>query len=367
MKKIELTKSMIDEVHEKGITLNQVLEPLDVLEAGSNLKLDAVQRQMVMHGFTKNISLEEVKKDKNKRILLWEFMQRAIMEAVDGKVGGKGRFSILTEDGNAVIFPDTIETDVKTAIGQGDNYLALSDIVAINKNVEQTVVKNAYFNMTKLAASKVGRKRVKELGKFPVASIEVGTASTSLYKYGRKVKISYEAERSMQVDELKLALYAIAFQWQVDMVSDAVAVLLSGASDHNVATGGTIAYLDLLNLDLNYGKPFNPTVYIANTTGLGKIFAITQFQDSRLFDTAKSGIWPAPFGRKLRRFDSSDLDEDVLSIDSRFALRQLTQSGSVIREADKVIDGQWNEIVISLVRGWDLMHSGARLKLDFAA
>jgi hypothetical protein len=243
----------------------------------------------------------------------------------------------------------------------------LNDIVAIRKNVDSDVVKNAYVDMDKVAASRINRKRVVETGKFPTVQIASGSKTTNLYKYGRTVKISYEAQRRMQINELQLALNMIAFQWESDMIDDAANVLLTGASNSDVASMGTLAYTDMLNLDLNYDKPFAPTVYIANSTGLGKIFSISQFQDSRLFDTAKTGQWPAPFGRKLRRWDNTDLNKKLLTADARFALRQLTEKGSIIQEANKVIDGQWDAIAISLVRGWDLMFGGSRRTLTYSS
>lgn len=58
----------------------------------------------------------------------------------------------------------------------------------------------------------------------------------------------------------------------------------------------------------------------------------------------------------MKRHDTSTvLANKILGVDTAFALEEVTEAGSMIQETDRVIDGQWNEITISVVRGYAKM------------
>lgn len=99
----------------------------------------------------------------------------------------------------------------------------------------------------------------------------------------------------------------------------------------------------------------------------------TQYTDTRLdasrkrvTDTARTGNWGLMLGNQLKLADLSVLSDKVLSVDSRFALEQVTEKGSMIQDEERVADGQWDAIIISIVTGFGKMFDGAVKQLDYA-
>ncbi|MCD4828812.1 MAG: hypothetical protein K8R90_05205 [Candidatus Cloacimonetes bacterium] len=326
--KIDLSADLYRKANEQNKTFTEALEEIDPSGDYPDSTLDAFERQMAVRGLVV----------RGKRSLTAHGQRSVSLE-------------VMYDKDNRVLFPELISRTVRKGLVLGRNSVNLDDIVAVHTPISGEVVKQVKFDTEQVSASRTGRRRVAEGGKFPLVTVSTGDKTIQARKFGRLLKISSEARRRMSVDLLLTGLEEMALQWGQDMVADAVNTLLSGASSLNTAASGTLAFADVLGLSIAL-NPYEGGILVADAAGCKALLGESNFRDTRLTDMNTSGVWPTVLGANVRLSTVSGLSNKILAVDPRFALEQVTEEGSMIQEEEHVIDGQWDKVAISIVTGF---------------
>jgi hypothetical protein len=326
MKLIKLEKGMYQDARLKKLTLTELLAEL----APSEVKgLDAYEFQLMQ----RDINLKH--------------------DTVE-------RFYRTQED--IILFPEFINRNVRIGIaGLSARDLTLEDIIATTTTIDAGVYDtvNAQFD-----AKKLDFGRIAEGAPFPTVKITTTKNSIRLAKIGIAMDVTYEVLRRMKLPLLAIHMQLVGQRLAKRMVAFAMYNIINGDGNINAAPAGAAAALSYDNLLDFYEDMTNwtPTVFAAKSTIRKSILKLAEFKDSLLFDMAKTGKSPTPFGVPLKRFNWSETalgDNQVIAIDKTASLELVKESGAELIETDKVIDGQIEKSVISQVVGFSRIFTDA--------
>lgn len=322
----ELAKEMYAEARNKGMTFSQLLEQ----ERPSQQEgLDAFQFAL----FDRDINLKR--------------------DTVE-------RFYRTRED--SILFPEFINRAVRIGIeGLGAHDLTLADLIATTTSIDSGVYEtvNAQFNEKKLDF-----KKVAEGTPFPTVTISTAKQSIRLAKVGIALDATYEVLRRMKLPLLSIHMQLIGKRLAKRMVAYAVHVLINGDGNSNPAPATAaiaLSYDKLLDYYLDMDK-WEATVWAAKKALLKSMLKLSEFKDSRLFDTARTGALATPFGNDMKKFNWTETtlgDNLILQLDKSATLEAVKETGAELIETDKVIDRQFEKTVISQVLGFSKIFTDA--------
>lgn len=212
-------------------------------------------------------------------------------------------------------------------------------------------------------------RTVAEGAAIPESEIAYGDRVVKLDKKGRGIIASYEVVRRMSVDMLRVHLERMGERLGRSLDARLADVLVNGdssgastaATTVNTATSGAWVYDDIVKgiMTLSLDHYFTPTHILADSSLNQTILGMSAFQDSTLFDFAKSGDLPTPFGAKL--VPMVDQPANKLTIlDAGYAAQKLTEQDVMI-ESDKLINQQWDRTYISVVTDFAIIYDKARV------
>ena len=336
--KLEIGPDQYQECKKTGKTLTQLLEELDPSANYEGVSLDAFERQLAVRGL--NISGRQA-------VTLEEFY----------------------DPDNRPLFPEFIDREVKAGLVMGRHELADTDLIATETEIDSGTYENALVDMTGDFRSKI----IPEGTKFPVITISIDEKTVSLQKHGALIKETYEHRRRIRANKMAVFLRLVGWYMKKDMAEAAVLIAINGNSGNsNSASSDTMTGLNYNNL-VDFWAEFSPyesDTLIVPKAGLTAMLKINEFKDAMIAaNWLTKGELITPLGHTLKRHDpttSSVLANKVLGVDTRFCLEGLTEAGSYLVETDKIIDGQWNEIAISIVRGYAKIIAEAARVWDYS-
>jgi len=260
------------------------------------------------------------------------------------------KFFTTTE--SAVLFPEF----VRRAVMQGMEEAVLSDLTAVVSRSESNRYQGCVLTETaEYTTTNAGAE-------MPVSNITESSVTITLSKYGRTVKISYEAVRQQRLDVFGLMLRRIGRELADSVASQAITILKSSATATKInISGSSLAYSDLAAL---YGEfdSFNMKVLLASPAVMAQILVMNQMLEASSEDVTEIRL---PFGTKLINCPQLD-DNTILGIDTDFALEQI-QSSDVVLETDKLIDRQLDCIGVSINIGFRTLMTDAVKMLSLTA
>ena len=314
----KLTKEMYQEARQKGMTMSGLLEK----ERPSQVEgLDAFEFAL----FERDINLKK--------------------DTVE-------KFYRTKED--SVLFPEFINRNVRIGlVGLGKKDLTLEDIIATTTPIDSGVYETV---QAEFSAKKLDFKKIAEGAPFPTVTMSTGKQSIKLAKIGLAVHATYEVLRRMKLPLLSIHMQLIGKRLAKKMAAYAVHIIVNGDGNTNPAgeTTGAITYDKLLAFMLDMDQ-WEPTVWFAKKALIQEILLLTEFKDSRLFDTARTGALATPFGHDLKKlnWDETTLgDNKLFQVDKSAALEMIEETGAELIETSKVIDKQLEKTVISQVVGF---------------
>lgn len=333
IKELKLEKEMYQEARAKEVTFPQLLEEMDPSGEyeGPLGKMSAFERQLLRH---------------------------------DIKVSGPNADVLekfFASSSSAVLFPAYYQSQVEAGL------LATSLVPEIVATV--TDIDSHTYSSLWMAEAEADRQ-LQEIGEgaqIPTTTIQTGTRTVTLKKYGRLVNATYEALRLQRLNVVSVFLQRIGAQLGIDESDAALAVLLNGDGNDNALVptesevSGTLDYDELIHLYLAFPAGYKCQKIVAGDEMIRTILNMDEFKNPWAgFNFQKTGELVSPVGAKLLRWTSeAALPADyVLGVDQRYALEQVTERGLTV-ETDRLIDRQ---IERSAVTKWN-----AFVKLDVNA
>lgn len=335
-KKVNLEKGMYQDAAEKGLTIAQILEQLDPSGNHPDSNLDAFERQLAARGLViqgpKSISLDQ-----------------------------------FYDPDNRILFPEFINREIQAGMIMSRIQLQVADLIATTTEIDSGVYDAALLDV----GQDFHMKPIGEGAKFPKITITTTKKPVTLRKHGLKLRETYEHRRRIKANLFAVILRLIGQYLMLDMVDDAVDVEINGNSGNSnaastPAVGTAISYDKLIDFFFAF-DPYEANLLAAPIAGLKAILKLSEFKDPLVgWDFQKTGNLVTPMGMVMRKHNTTALTDKLLGIDKRFSLEQVTERGSYLTETDKLIDGQWNEIAISLVTGFSKIIADSAQVWDYS-
>jgi len=269
------------------------------------------------------------------------------------------RFYRTTDD--SVLFPEFINRNIRVGIaGLGAQDLTLADVVATETTIDSGVYQSV---QAQFSEKKLDFKKISEGTPFPTVTITSANNTIQLAKIGVKLEASYEVLRRMKLPLFSIHMQLIGQRLAKRMVAYAMYKIINGDGNSNAAPATTkaLSYDNLLDFYLDMDN-WEATVWTAKKALLKSMLKLTEFKDSRLFDTARSGTLATPFGNDMKKFNWTETtlgDNKIVQLDKSAALELVKETGAELIETDKVIDKQIEGTVISQVMGFSRIFTDA--------
>ena len=379
----------MERAYRAGMNFSRWLEEQDP-SAGYADGMDAFERQLAIAGITTTTNRERgfyadrfeafEKAGDAGRALQIEWLARQYR-----KVSGMTR-SVLSSDSSAVGSAMRPYVDAAQArSSQMSPAIPLSELIALHTQIDSNVYRALYLNDDEKEYRMV---RIGEAAEIPGATLTEGERPVDLYKYGRKLTISYEALRRVPIDTVAFYIARMAVQAEVDKVKTALDVIVNG--DGNVGTAAQV--INLTNLDsgatagiltlkawlafkMRFKNPYALTHELAHeemvlqqlllNTGSANIPVLTLSgaanfggftpMNPALGDNVRYGITDdAPSGK-------------IIGLDGRYCLEQISEIGGTVQESMRWITNQTQDLVFTEVEGYAVIDSKAAKILNVAA
>lgn len=313
-----------------------------------------IEKEMYAEAGTKGITLSEhLETERPSEVEGLDAFEFALAEReINLRSDTVEKFYRTIED--SVLFPEFINRNVRIGMaGLGAKDVSLEDLIATT-----TVIDSGVYQTVKaeFANKDLDFKKVSEGAAFPTVKMGIGKQSITLGKIGLQLEATYEVLRRMKLPLLSIHMQLIGKRLAKKMVAYAVYTALNGDGNSNPATKttGTLTYGNLLNFDLAMDD-WEATCWFSKKAMIASLCQVTEFKDTNLFDTAKTGAWVTPFGNAMKKFNWTDTslgDDQIFAIDKSAALELVKESGAELIETDKVIDKQFEKTVVSQVNGF---------------
>lgn len=356
---LSLSRSLYEQAFDKGMNFSQFLESVD--PSGSDDKLDAFERQLKRFGI-------RTKHD-----------HKSGMYASTGEY-----FFNSNQPESRILFPEYLSRVARLAMMNEEDNINL--LVASFENISGNgTYRSIYIDDTQAQRTK---SRVGERGAFPIVKVSWSEKATTLAKYGVAIEMTYEFIRRASLPVIETLVGRIMLQNRLDEVSEALTVITNGdgnakegaaATNTNLSTfvaspAGIesltyLAWLRWLMLFfpgrcniavmnsftyanyMNMPKPSTDPIWLYSLLNTSTLGGVPSVVNPRIADVVRIIV------------HDDVADDDIIGIDSRAALIGYRESGTDLTETNKIINGQWDEIVMSNTVGFANLFNSARRKL----
>lgn len=203
--------------------------------------------------------------------------------------------------------------------------------------------------------------RVTEGADLPLYTIKTAEHSIKIYKYGGRVRASYEYLRRTPLNLVGRTIAGIARREEIRKMRAALEVAVNGDGNSNPAinknNGNAAAWrvtdFDLIEAEMSdYDR--EPAMFVADKATLLAIRALRVPASGIAMTPAQAAMYGNPYitpsGVPLRFAPTSSIldgSDKLLTWGIGDGLEQVTENGSIIQEADRFIANQTQEFTIS--------------------
>jgi len=262
--------------------------------------------------------------------------------------------------------------------------IPISEAVAITTPINTNVYRAVYL-LDDVAEERM--VRVTEGGEIPGATLKSAEHATDLFKYGRKIKATYEQLRRIRIDTIGFHLSRMAAQAESDKLPTIMDVMTVGDGNSNAApvvdltdldpdaTAGTLTLKAWLKFKMLFRNPYALTHALAqDDVALQLMLLDSGSANIPLVALTQGGGFGGfdPINPELRDNVRLGFTEDapadkIVGFDKRFAIERVTEIGSNITETTQWITNQTRELVMSEVEGFAKIDDKAVQVLNLAA
>lgn len=377
-----------------GIPTSELLEREDPsIDYGPSMQLDAYERLLMV----KNIRVSGIPwrglaadrfevfgQDRESMELCNEFVSR-VWRAVVHRPPSNMRVTFASDDLalNSALRPYYDAAGLRAQ--QIQTAIPLGEILANTSTVDTDAYRAAY--LIEPSAPSLRMVRVGETADIPETRIATREQSVYLHKYGRAVRISYEAMRRQPIDRVALLIARIAIQADTDKLSTAIDTMINGDGNGNAATVVNLTTLDpattannltliaWINFIQQFPNPYALTTVLGRTAATTALMVLNVGTANTMLAELRSTLGIGglrPINPELSGTVSVGTTLDapaakLIGFDRRFALEQLIEANADINETMRWILNQTEVLTLSEVVGFDVMDPNATKVLNLAA
>jgi hypothetical protein len=386
----DILKSLSPEVYERaykrGHSLSVELETMDPSSDHPDSKMDAFERLLKEAGIrTKSlveygVSADEISafdKSPQAKTLLPELLARYWRRAVTGKPYNtralyQSNDSALNTLSNPYFDDLTARADRQIA-----PQIPIAQVVAATTLIDRDTYRSYYLTDN---AAEQRMVRVGAGAEIPGAKLVAGERTIQLHKYGRKLELTYEQMRHMKIDIVALHIARMAVQTEIDKLAAIIDIAVNGDGNANTAAtsynltaldgaavSGTLTTKGWLAFKMKFANPYQIDTALSQedialqmqllnvgsaNVPLVSINALSNFGGFR------------PINPQLRDnvglgWTSDAPASKVVGIDSRFAIQQLIEVGTTLKEVARIITNQTEVMTMTEVQGFNVLDQNA--------
>jgi hypothetical protein len=297
------------------------------------------------------------------------------------------RFFASDQPFSPILFPEFINRTLRAPLIQAD---ILDELIANYTPVDGAAVRMPYLDTPSPFSGNVDYRRMARVAQgaeIPPTTIKEKEQVANLFKYGRALKITYEALRRIHIDLFTILISQIALQASLDKAASAIDVGINGDGNGNPAinanltaldpttTAGNLTYAAWLAWQLSF-YPYDLTTVVGGKAEIVKILVMTVpgLNAQNVFTLLRPGPventieLPQGLFHQTRLIFLPSMTPGLLfGLDKRFGLEQLNETGGTMTETNRWISHQFNEIVMSEVVGHDKILADACRTLNLNA
>lgn len=378
------------EAIQSGVTLSRYLEMID--PTPENSKVDAFGRQLREAGIVTRSNPQAgywaseasaFFDNPAGRALYPEFFARQWRSVMFGTT--QQRAILLSSDSTIGSWERPYAESVSPAWNsQFEPAIPLAELVGMTTPITGEDYRSLYMTYD---ADALRLFRIGESAEIPMATLTSSSRAIRLRKYGRGLRTTYEQLRRMRVDRLAWWIRWQAMQSEIDKVVAALDTIVSGDGNANTAatsynmttldadaTAGELSLKAWIHFRMKFTQPYTMT------TALMRIEEALQLVllNSGSANVPLAGLNLAGIGNSLTPINvtadgirygwTSDApDNKIVGFDKRFALEQVTEIGSEIRETERFITNQTEVMVMTENSAFAVIDPAATKILDISA
>ena len=406
-----LSRQMYKEAYQKGMTLSAFLETLDPTEKLSQadrraMGRDAFVRQMrkldirdrtipemgVMAHRWERFWDDEDGKSEERKALAPEWLARQFRHAFPvyprGVANARGldlhRREITTHNPlSDVLWPDAMDAAMRY---QELEPSVLSYVVGRTRGIDSDTFKAFYLTDSTVEAA-ARMKRVGEYAEIPHMTITGSDQSINVQKYGRALRASYEVMRRQSLDLIAWTVNYIKAKADNDKFLHAVDVLINGdgnsgtsatstnGSTLDAAAGSTLTLKMYLGWGMLWTRPHQCNVVLGTNGSIISLMLLNAGSANLPPNQAISAsgaigqvtLVKPIYGGVAAINESTVTASNLLGLDNRYTLELVNEVGADIVEVDRIIQRQYEEVVLTESVGFDVMTLGQNRLLAYTA
>jgi len=358
---IKLSAEMYEIAYKHGMTFSQLLERMN--PSAPDETLDAFEKQCKRFG-----------------IILKNVPEKGIW-ASRGEM-----FFQSNQPASRILFPEFLNRVARIALLEDYD---INWVIAQDRPIDSGSFRSLYITST---AAQRRKARVGQGGEFPRTKVTWSEQAGTVKKTGIQLDLSYEFVRRVSLPLLEIVLKGIMIQNHRDDFADVVNVLING-DDHaspanpatvdslstldTAATLGTLTYKGYLKFG-NQFKPYRLNVAIGNvdtilqvvlcqkpSTDPIQLLSLLQSKE-RIIGESITLVNPA-WGRVSLIIHSGVPAHKLVGLDKRYALEKITEIGADLQETDRLINTQFERVVLSESRNFSKLFTAACRVLNINA
>jgi hypothetical protein len=198
--------------------------------------------------------------------------------------------------------------------------------------------------------------------KAPHVEIRARNHAIGLRQFKTKARVTYDAMRLQRLPVFERGMMRVGQAFGIQLTDCGMNVLVSGdgqtgggaATTQAAVTNGSPDYTDVVNIHTKYTQGYETEkgLWVAPVESIRDLLTMVEFKDPLAGGQYQNrGIMPMPNGEEVMRWDvtgavSAWLSTSILNFKPGIALVQYTEGG-LLTETDRIIDGQWEDTVIS--------------------
>lgn len=300
-------------------------------------------------------------------VLLPAFAQEVFERALGIYAAGDLSFTSRPGDATSTVYPlvERPYTDQRQAIPE--NTVSVDDLVTVTFGIDGDAYRSARITQDQRGTQNE-LARVAEGADLPLYTITTSDRSVRIYKFGGRVKWTYEARRRMRIPQLQILLEEMAFAEDIRRRKAALAVAVNGDGNGNGMilsstnpADWSIQVLDEFGIDVAYAASLGLNMYAGDLVEIKRVRALRYAPNGQVVlnpeQLAMYGgmSYQMPDGSPLKLAPKGSIldgSKTVLAWNTARGLEQVVENGSQIQEQERMIQNQTEQLTMSINIGY---------------